>query len=60
MLEGVFDTGPVFSTLVRDFIVFEDDGSGVLVKKMAGYHQYHAVQRSGGRDPVRGCEVAAA
>jgi len=30
--------------LVRDFIVFEDDGSGQLVKKMAGYHQFHAVQ----------------
>jgi type I site-specific restriction-modification system R (restriction) subunit len=23
---------------------FEDDGSGALVKKMAGYHQFHAVQ----------------
>ena len=43
MLEGVFD--PVrFLTLVRDFIVFEDDGSGALVKKMAGYHQFHAVR----------------
>ncbi|GAB4297654.1 MAG: type I restriction endonuclease subunit R [Desulfuromonadia bacterium] len=30
--------------LVRDFIVFEDDKSGRLVKKMAGYHQFHAVQ----------------
>ena len=30
--------------LLRNFIVFEDDGSGVLVKKMAGYHQFHAVQ----------------
>ncbi len=33
-----------FLRLLRDFIVFEDDGSGALVKKMAGYHQYHAVQ----------------
>ncbi len=32
-----------FLALVRDFIVFEDDGSGALVKKMAGYHQFHAV-----------------
>ena len=24
--------------------MFEDDGSGALVKKMAGYHQFHAVQ----------------
>jgi type I restriction enzyme R subunit len=30
--------------LVRDFIVFEDDGSGRLDKKMAGYHQFHAVR----------------
>jgi type I restriction enzyme R subunit len=29
--------------LVRDFIVFEDEG-GRLIKKMAGYHQFHAVQ----------------
>ncbi len=32
-----------FLDLLRDFIVFEDDG-GRIVKKMAGYHQYHAVQ----------------
>ena len=28
---------------MRDFIVFEDHG-GALAKKMAGYHQFHAVQ----------------
>ena len=28
--------------MVRDFIVFEDDGGGP-VKKLAGYHQFHAV-----------------
>ena len=33
-----------FLDLVRDFIVFEDDGSGRLDKKVAGYHQFHAVQ----------------
>ena len=43
MLEGVC-TPSRFLQMVRDFIVFEDDGSGVLVKKMAGYHQFHAVQ----------------
>ena len=43
MLEGA--CAPVrFLSLVRDFIVFEDDGSGALVKKMAGYHQFHAVE----------------
>ena len=43
MLEGVFEPGR-FLSMVRDFIVFEDDGSGALVKKMAGYHQFHAVR----------------
>ena len=43
MLEGVFAPAR-FLAFLRDFIVFEDDGSGVLVKKMAGYHQFHAVR----------------
>ena len=42
-LEGVCEPER-FLALVRDFIAFEDDGSGALVKIMAGYHQYHAVQ----------------
>ena len=43
LLEGVCKPGR-FLSLVRDFIIFEDDGSGALVKKMAGYHQFHAVE----------------
>ena len=43
LLEGVFNRRRLLA-LVRDFIVFEDDGSGDLAKKMAGYHQFHAVQ----------------
>ena len=43
LLEGAFNRRRLLA-LVRDFIVFEDDGSGALVKKMAGYHQFHAVQ----------------
>ena len=42
MLEGAF-AQERFLALIRDFIVFEDDGAG-LAKKMAGYHQYHAVE----------------
>lgn len=42
LLEGVFDRKR-FLSLVRDFIVFEDAGGGALTKKMAGYHQFHAV-----------------
>ena len=41
MLAGAFQPRR-FLALVRDFIVFEDDG-GALAKKMAGYHQFHAV-----------------
>ena len=42
MLEGV--CAPVWLLkLIRDCIVFEDDG-GALTKKMAGYHQFHAVR----------------
>jgi len=43
MLQGTSDHSR-FLTLVRDFVVFEDDGSGKLAKKMAGYHQFYAVQ----------------
>ena len=43
MLEGMCDWN-WFLTLIQDFIVFEDDGSGELAKKMAGYHQFHAVE----------------
>ncbi len=42
VLEGVFQKSR-FLDLIRYFIVFEDDGGGVLVKKMGGYHQFHAV-----------------
>jgi len=43
VIEGLFAPRR-FLDFVRDFIVFEDDGSGRLIKKMAGYHQFHAVQ----------------
>ena len=41
MIEGICEPSR-FLALVQDFIVFEDDG-GELAKKMAGYHQFHAV-----------------
>ncbi len=43
MLEGVCEPR-WFLSLVRDFIVFEDSGGGAPAKKMAGYHQFHAVR----------------
>ncbi len=42
LLEGVFEKNR-FLNMVRHFIVFEDEGGGKLVKKIAGYHQFHAV-----------------
>ncbi len=42
VLEGAFEKRR-FLDLLRYFIVFEDDGSGRIIKKMAGYHQFHAV-----------------
>ena len=43
VLEGIFDKRRLLD-LIRDFIVFEDSGDGALAKKMAGYHQFHAVR----------------
>jgi len=43
VIEGIFAPRR-FLDLVHDFIVFEDEGGGRLAKKMAGYHQFHAVQ----------------
>jgi len=50
LVRGVF-APQRFLTLVRHFIVFEDDtagggtsGNGQPVKKMAAYHQFHAVK----------------
>lgn len=45
-----------FLDLMRDFIVFEDTGGGTLTKKMAGYHQFHAVQVAVG-ETLRAAEL---
>ena len=45
-----------FLDLVRDFVVFEDAGGGTLAKKMAGYHQFHAVQVAAG-ETLRAAEL---
>jgi len=42
LIKGVFDKRR-FLDMIRYFIVFEDFGGGGLNKKMAGYHQFHAV-----------------
>jgi len=43
LLKGIFNKNN-FLELIHDFIVFEDNGGGALCKKMAGYHQFHAVR----------------
>ncbi|HVT14969.1 MAG TPA: type I restriction endonuclease subunit R [Thermoanaerobaculia bacterium] len=42
LLEGVFEKRR-FLDLLRHFVVFEDQGGGRVAKKLAGYHQFHAV-----------------
>ena len=44
VIEGLFEKRRLLDFL-RYFVVFEDEGGGVLVKKIAGYHQFHAVNR---------------
>ncbi|MCY6492815.1 type I restriction endonuclease subunit R [Leptolyngbya sp. GGD] len=44
MIRGVFEPSR-FLDLIRYFVVFEVEGE-TLIKKMAGYHQYHAVNKA--------------
>jgi type I restriction enzyme R subunit len=55
VIEGLLDQQRLLD-LVRDFIVFEDDGASVA-KKMAGYHQFHAVQVAVG-ETLRAADLA--
>ena len=45
VIEGLLEKRRLLDFL-RYFVVFEDEGGGVLLKKIAGYHQYHAVNRA--------------
>ena len=44
LLKGVFEQARLLD-LIKNFVVFEDDGEKV-VKKLAGYHQFHAVNKA--------------
>jgi len=44
LIAGVFEQRR-FLDYVRSFVVFEED-DGALLKKLAGYHQFHAVQKA--------------
>lgn len=45
VIEGIFDKRR-FLSLIRHFVAFEDEGSGKVSKKIAGYHQFHAVNKA--------------
>ena len=44
-LQGLFEKRRLLD-FIRYFVVFEDEGGGILTKKIAGYHQFHAVNRA--------------
>jgi len=56
LLRGVFDKERLLA-LVRHFVVFDDDGQGNVIKKLAGYHQFHAVNVAV-EETVRACAHA--
>lgn len=45
MIKGVFEKTNLMNFL-RHFVIFEEDKSGALTKKLAGYHQFHAVLKA--------------
>jgi type I restriction enzyme R subunit len=45
VLQGLLDKRRLLD-FIRYFVVFEDEGGGILTKKIAGYHQFHAVNRA--------------
>ena len=46
LIKGLFDQRR-FLSMMRHFIVFEEEqAGGEVIKKMAGYHQFHAVERA--------------
>ncbi len=45
LIRGAFDKRRLLD-LIRNYIVFEIDDEGGIAKKMAGYHQYHAVKKA--------------
>ena len=42
LIKGLFERKRLLK-FIRHFIVFEEEAGGVMVKKLAGYHQFHAV-----------------
>ena len=55
LLRGVFEKRRLLD-LLRYFIVFEEENGGVLNKKLAAYHQFHAVNVAL-EQTLRACDV---
>ena len=53
LLQGVFEQRR-FLDLIRHFIVFEEEKDGSMVKKLGGYHQFHAVNTAL-KETLRAC-----
>jgi len=45
LIKGVCDKRRLLD-LIRNYVVYEEDPDGNIIKKMAGYHQYHAVREA--------------
>ena len=45
VIQGLLDKRRLLD-FIRYFVVFEDEGGGFLTKKIAGYHQFYAVNRA--------------
>lgn len=45
LVQGIFEKRR-FLDLIRHFTVFDDNGRGEVIKILAGYHQFHAVQKA--------------
>ena len=45
LIKGICDKRRLLD-LVSHFIVYEEDANGTVIKKMAGYHQFHAVRKA--------------
>ena len=53
LFKGLFDKKR-FLNFLRHFVVFEDEGNGKIIKKIAGYHQFHAVNEAV-QETIRAC-----
>lgn len=58
IIDGIFEKRR-FLDLIRHFIVFENTDAGLPIKKMAGYHQFHAVNVAVGGRTLRAARLAA-